>query len=362
MFTKEFEDYLKSNYHEPKDRQVFVEVGNFLLQNPVPAEIDDQLDIRRIKFLTKIVSHSVDDDFVFLSGVSYDSNIIESAIRYCNAGIERVKSGRVECKSEALESENVVKMHGHLYSHMGKLEHILSMRTDDIDEKKKLLLAAKEHFAECIRICEPVEKEHPAYQFSYKAKAALRLTDICAGNERYALFLEAAQDFAEGSRRSESFNPTHSAYTYTFAADHFYNAALIAPDDTARNKHLVTAVELARKGAEMAKEKNPKHWAITYGNIGKFAEALYELTGDPLWKITAIQSYTTLKEYLHSTHDGAHIINAMHAKICTLREDRKPIHAREKSDRKVETKFIKRGNEGHKVRRHIDDELKDLDY
>lgn len=361
MFPQSFEDYLKTNYEMPEGRQVLSDVGNFLLQYPFPEEIDEHLNILRIKFLTKIASHSVDNEMSLISGINYAKDVVEAAARYCKAGIERIESGAFVWDGLRLSIEAVVKMHSHLYSHLGKFERILAMEMQDIDEKKKMLLAAKNHFSESIRISQQVEAEHPAYQFMFKAKVALALAEICIGEEKCSLMTEAAYDFLEGSRRSEQFDPSHSAYQYTFAADHFYNAALITPGINKRNELLMNAFETGKKGAELIRQINPTHWAITCGNIGKFAQALYDSTGDDRWRKTAIYYYALVKDHFSLANERLHIRDAMYAKIMTLRgknHSAKP----DSAERKVETKFIKHGNERHRASKQIDDELKDLGY
>ncbi len=360
MFPKEFEDYLKTNYNEPEDRQVFVDVGNFFLQYPFPEEIDEHLNILRIKFLTKIASHGVDAEFEMLSGIRYSSDLIESAIRYCNSGIERIVAGRTECDGTELLSEDIVKMHGHLYCHMAKFEHILARNLQDDNEKKKILLAARNHVAEGIRISEGVEKEHPAYQFKFKADIEVDLAKCCSGKEKYSFALEAAQSILEGGRRTEKFNPLHSAYQYTFAADHFYNASLIAPIIEEKNKALLNAFEFGRKGAEMIREQEPKHWAITCGNIGKFAEALFYSTGDCNWKRMAINYYSAVRDYFSSINDCLHVRDAMYAKILALTQN--SFESRSDKKHRLETRFIKQGNERNNVRKHIEDELQEFGY
>ncbi|MEM2916036.1 MAG: hypothetical protein QXT19_01640 [Candidatus Woesearchaeota archaeon] len=361
MFPQSFEDYLKTNYEMPDDRQVLSDVGNFLLQYPFPEEIDEHLNILRIKFLTKIASHGVDNEMSLISGINYTKDVVEAAARYCKAGIERVESGAFVWDGLRLSIEDVVKMHGHLYSHLGEFEMILAMEIQDLDKKKKMLFAAKNHISESIRISQQVEAEHPAYQFMFKAKVALALAEICVDEEKRSLMIEAAHDLLEGGRRSEQFDPSHSAYQYTFAADHFYNAALITADINRRNELLINAFEAGKKGAELVRQINPTHWAITCGNIGKFAEALYDYTGDDRWRKTAIHYYALVKNHFNLANEYLHVRDAMHAKIMTLRgknHSAKP----DVAERKVETKFIKHGKERHRVSKQIEDELNDLGY
>lgn len=359
MFTKEFEDYLKSQYSEPSSRQVFVDVANFFQQYPHPESIDEHLDLRRIKFLTKIASHAVDAQWEIRNGTTFPSDAVETAIKYCLAGITRAESGRIECICEQLADVDVVKMHAHLYSHMGKFEQVLARRTPNINAKKALLLSARNHVGECIRIGEPVETEHPAYQFLFKAHITADLSELCDGDEQRTYFIESAQEFAEGARRSEKFDPVHSAHQYTFASDQFYKAAIVTPEGNVRIEFLASAVETGKKGAEMVREQNPTHWAVTCGNIGKFAEALYDETKDVDWKNEAIRHYALLGDYMASLGNNRHIVHAMHMKVKALRA--KNDH-KKTEERHVETKFIKRADERHKTRTFIRDELKDHGY
>jgi hypothetical protein len=363
MFTDRFEDYLQHQYHEPSGRGVFADVADFFRRHPNPESIADYLDILRIKFLTKIASHAVDAEWELRYGINYPSDTLEAAIRYCRAGIEFAQSGKFECFNADIKKEDAVKMHGHFYSHMAKLERILAERSQNPDEKKKLLSAAKNHLAESMRICQQIDTEHAAYQFMFQSKVALELSELCTGDEQRSFIIEAAKGAYEGARRSEQFNPLHSGHQYTFASDEFYRAALMTPDGDARNELITSAFEAGIKGAEMVRQEDTTHWAITCGNIGKFAEALFESTNDHKWKNEAIKHYTLLRDYMRTSGKNWLVMRAMNKKIQDLQSKRNTVKIQPAAkERQVETKFIKRPDERHKTRKHIRDELGELGY
>lgn len=356
MFTETLEAYLGANYDEPQGRQVLVDAGNFFLQFPDPAEIDGSLTTRRIKIITKMASHALNNEMQLMLGVQYAPEIFESAVRYCKAGVERITSQRFRGEKDVILPLDLTKMHGHFYTHISEFERALAGMTENPDAKRRLLEASIRNAAEGIGICERDDSEHAAYQLNFKALAERSLADICMGEEKRKMLLQSANSTLESARRTEHFNARHAAFQYTFTGDHFYEIAGITEDSAQKRTLLEDAVSIAQRGAEMLRAENPVHWAMTTGNIGKFAHALYDLTGDLAWKHRAMELYKRAADHFDNEpgKPRVNVCTKLRAKIADLKGQAYVAVEGEKPRRK-------KGRGTSRMHREIQDGLCELD-
>jgi hypothetical protein len=293
---------LAQNYDNISDPGIVSKVIDLLLTHPDPHEIDESLTTQRIKRVTKIVQNSLDQNALLSAGLhEYPAGAITAAINYCKDGISRIESGRTQHESLQRNEESMLKMHAHFYSHAAGLETRLAINEQSPAKKQELLRSAINDYTECIRIGEEADKEHVAYQFRFRGEAERVLAESLKGKESYELQLKAAEDTLESAIRAEEFDTHHTAFQYTFAGDNYYEAALQATSTELMCAHLASAITCARIGAGKVKQYTIRHWAFTCGNIGKFAEKYFELTGDRAYSRLAREYYSLATKFFKTS-------------------------------------------------------------
>ncbi len=259
-----------------------LEVELFLTTHPTLAR---ELSVTFIRNITSTVCKSHNEVLVREAGARYGKQTWRIALDYCIEAINRIEHG--PCTEQFMaDPHEKAKMHGSLYTHAGNCAlNIATRMTNEpnIRAKQNLLRQAIHFYNKSIDLAEEANKHRiAAYTFGYRADAYIELADTCYATDRINNFAAAAEDLIESGNRLKDIDVEHASRQYSFAARYNYLAAKLATKTPGRQIMLLrTAIEHAKLAQKYQNNADPHYNARLNYDIGKYADALFEITKKP---------------------------------------------------------------------------------
>jgi hypothetical protein len=307
--------YLKSleeRLAEPASRRQpanVKEVETFLRKYPQPGQVPG-LRVILINEITATAGRGHDEELVQRAGAKYDKQTWRIALDYCTEGINRIEQKK--CTEEFMNNPfEKAKMLGSLYSSAGNCalniaKQMPNTEGDAIQKQKQTLLRqAIEFYGESIKFAEQTNRKGiAAYTYGFRADAYRELSEVTFATEKIENLVKAADDLVESARGLQAYDVENASRQYSFASSYQYRAAKLAEKTPGRQIELLKSAMLnAQQAQKYQNNADPDYKAQLDYDMGKYADALFEITKQPEVAKLAILYFRKAAEHFMS-HPG----------------------------------------------------------
>jgi len=344
MDLETLERRLNFNYNEIRDQSIAGDVLGYMERNPEPKNTG----LFFIKKLTKVADNILDEE-IDLSRWQQDNSFTNGQllwlVKYNGIAIIKIAEGDYEDTS----TENAQKMLCHTYSHNANFKKRIAAQSED---SVGWLEKAYEDHDMSIKTGKEADPKHSAHQAGFKAKTAQEISELVDSLELSIYWLEKAYgDYGEaeemmeeieenmmnlmGSQQAEIANvlaglsPPEEALKWLVKGYQkrenligkikdkknyahqltFLGSSAEKLSEQAKNREekifwLKKAYEHNLESAPMSKKYDERHSAMTYLNLGKVSNELFELTKKELYKEQAIEAYSTFINYFEQNKEN----------------------------------------------------------
>lgn len=345
MDLETLERKLDFNYNMIRDQSIAGDVLNYMNRNPEPQ---NNAGLLFIKKFTKVADNILDKE-IDLSRWQQDNSFSNKQllwlVKYNDIAIIKIVEGDYEDTS----TENAQKILCHIYSHNASLKkRIFAQSEDSVGWLEK----AYEDHDRSIRTGKEADPKHSAHQAGFKAKTARKISEFVDSlelsidwlkkaygdygeaekmmegiNENMMVLMGSQQaeiaDILAGSSRSEealkwlmkSYQVRESlirkmkdeknyAHQLTFLGSSAEKLAEQTKNREEKILWLKRAYKHNLESAPMIKKYDERHSAVTYLNLGKVSNELFELTKEEIYKEQAIEAYSTFINYFEQNKEN----------------------------------------------------------
>jgi hypothetical protein len=290
MLTKPSSLYLKTleqKLSEPANRrqpESILEVEKFLTTYPLIEQIKEaSVPLINNMMMTAGKAHSA--RLVREAGAKYDKQTWRTALDYSIEGINRIQQKKCTEPFMNVQFEKT-RILGELNCNAGNCALNLAKQLQNIEgsgeqkQRKNILEQAIRFYNESIELAEQINKTNvAAYTLSFRADAHKELSDSTFATDRIKNLTQAADDLSKSASVLQRSDIEHASRQYSFASRYQYTAAKLATKTPERQIDLLkSAIFNAQSAQRYQNNTDPNYRARLDYDIGKYADALFEIT------------------------------------------------------------------------------------
>ncbi len=278
---------LEQRLAEPANRRKpenIREVETFMTTYPRIEQITE-VSVTLINHITMTASKAHNERIIREAGAKYDKQTWKTALDYGIEALNRIEQKKSTEPFMSTLSEKT-KVICELNCNAGNCALNLAKQipniegSSEIKQRQNILRQAIKFYDESLRLAEQINKKNvAAYTLSFRADAYKELADATFATERINNLAQAADDLAESAKELQRFDFEHASRAYSFASRYQYTAARLATKTPERQADLLkSAILNAQNSQKYQNNTDPDYKARLDYDIGKYADALFEIT------------------------------------------------------------------------------------
>lgn len=244
-----------------------------------------EIKVTLINHIAMTASKAHNERLVREAGAKYDKQTWRTALDYSIEGINRIEQKKCTEPFMNIPFEKT-KIIGELNCNAGNCALSLAKKLSNIEgsseqkQRKNILEQAIRFYNESIKLAEQINKTNvSAYTLSFRGDAHKELADSTFATDRINNLAQAADDLSKSADVLQRSDFEHASRQYSFASRYQYTAAKLAIKTPERQIDLLrSAIFNAQSAQKYQNNTDPNYRARLDYDIGKYADALFEIT------------------------------------------------------------------------------------